>query len=199
MKGEILKYLGYTNGFTPDEATSQLIDKALQLVAELSSFKYIYAEYETPLPFMNHKAYQEYLSGSKGFLLCATTLGIEIDRKLKRLQLQDMAFAVIFDAAASVYLETKADEFEHNLPYQELGFRFCPGYSGTPLCHNRVIAECLHSEQIGISFMNSDLMLPMKSMVGIIKIGGSTPKDCGECVAKSECVYRKRGIRCYTI
>lgn len=199
MKDEILKYLGYTKGFTPDEATSQLIDKALQLVAELSLFKYIYAEYSTPLPFMSQKAYQEYLSGSESFLLCATTLGINIDRELKRLQLQDMTFAVIFDAAASVYLETRADEFERHLPYQELGFRFCPGYSGTPLSHNRVISECLHGESIGISFLNSDLMLPLKSMVGIIRIGGSAPKDCGTCVAQKQCIYRKRGVRCYTI
>ena len=98
MKREILKYLGYTfdeptipvetfpetslqqSGKTiVDEHTEQLIDRALREVEELAEFKYVYASYDYPQEFMlAHPAYMEYLHGSDGYLLCATTIGIAV-------------------------------------------------------------------------------------------------------------------------
>ena len=103
MKSEILKYLGLKDANSVDEYTNSLIDKALLEIEQQSSFKYIYEKFDKPLPFMKDvSGYQDYLGGSP-FLLCATTLGVQIDRYIQRLQLKDMAFATVFDAAASVF------------------------------------------------------------------------------------------------
>ena len=116
---------------------------------------------------------------------------------MKRLQMEDMAYAVVFDATAGVWIERKADEFEKTLPYPSLGFRFCPGYQGTPLEDNIKIANLVKANKIGISFLNSGLMIPMKSMTGIVRIGGDGRKSCKGCVAAEACAYRRRGTTCY--
>lgn len=196
MKSEILKYLG-NNALSVDEYTNSLIDKALIEVEAYSNFKYVYEKFDEPLPFMqNISGYQSYLQGSP-FLLCATTLGIQIDRYIQRLQLKDMAYATVFDATASIFLETKADEFEHNLGIKNLGYRFCPGYSGTSFIDNQEIVKLLKAEKIGISFLESGLMIPLKSMVGIVKIGNNVKKSCDNCAAKINCGFRKNGTYCY--
>ncbi len=197
LKSEILKYLGYKNANAVDECVNSLIDKALLEVEQQSGFKYIYEKFDEPLPFMKDvSGYRDYLNGSS-FLLCATTLGIQIDRYIQRLQLKDMAYATVFDAAASVFLETKADEFEKNLEFGNLGFRFCPGYSETSFIDNHEIAKILKAEKIGITFLDSGLMVPLKSMVGIVKIGKNVKKSCDGCVAKENCGFRKNGTYCY--
>ena len=198
MKAEILKFLGYQKNVAVDAQTEALIQRAIQEVTQLSEFKYVHAYYDYPQDFMlAHQAYMDYLKGSEGYLLCATTIGIAVDRRLKRLQMEDMAYAVVFDATAGVYVEHLADEYEKNLPYQSLGFRFCPGYAGTPLEDNAKIAILVKANKIGISFLNSGLMLPMKSMTGIVRIGGESRKSCANCVVASDCPYHKMGLTCY--
>lgn len=197
MRCEILKYLGHKATNAVDEYTNSLIDKALVEVEQQSNFKYIYEKFDKPLPFMKDvSGYNDYLQDSP-FLLCATTLGVQIDRYIQRLQLKDMAYATVFDAAASIFLETKADEFEKNLEFRNRGFRFCPGYSGTSFVDNQEIARILKAEMIGITFLESGLMVPLKSMVGIIKIGNNVKKSCDGCAANGNCHFRKNGTYCY--
>ena len=199
MRQEILKNLGYSAESTADSTTVQLIDQAIEEIQSIAEFKYIYAYYDKPLEFMaKNEAYLDYLNKSNGFLLCATTLGIQVDRYTKRLQINNMQYAVIFDATASIYLVRKADEYERNLPYRNISWRFCPGYSGTPLDDNITIAHLLKAEKIGISFTETNLMIPMKSMIGIVKIGGNSRKSCKGCIINDNCNYRKRGTTCYT-
>lgn len=199
MKEEVLKFLGCQAETSVNEYTNELIDKAIDEIRALSDFKYVYGHFDRVQDFMNeNSSYRAYLSDSTEYLLCATTLGIAVDRRLKRLQVEDMARAVVFDAVANVYLEHLADEFERTLDFPSLGFRFCPGYGGTAISDNRKIAELIHAKRIGITFLDSGLMLPLKSMVGIVKIGSRMHKTCGDCVAAASCAYRKRGVTCYS-
>lgn len=199
MKEEVLKFLGCQAETSVDEYTNELIDKVIDEIRALSDFKYVYGYFDCVQDFMTeNSSYRAYLSGATEYLLCATTLGIAVDRRLKRLQVEDMAQAVVFDAVANVYLERLADEFERTLDFPSLGFRFCPGYGGTAISDNRKIAELIHAERIGITFLDSGLMLPLKSMVGIVKIGSRTRKTCDNCVAAASCAYRKRGVTCYS-
>lgn len=201
MRNETLRYLGFLTDSPVDDRTNLLIDESLRIVALLSQFQYLYAEEKMSNPLIQellaHPAYQSYLSGADEVLLVATTLGVQVDRYLKRLQVSDMTAAVVFDAAASAFLESKADEYERSLPYKSLGYRFCPGYGETPLSDIRTIGDRLKVQRIGITFLHSNLMVPMKSMIGLLRIGGTQEKNCDNCIAKPNCFYRKRGIRCY--
>lgn len=198
MEKLVLKQLGYPDDATADALVLAQVRRALQDVEQQANFQYVYASYNESLEFLSNEGYQQYMAGADGFLLCATTLGVQVDKFLKRLQMTDMSYAVIFDAAASVFLENAADKFESTLPFSNLGYRFCPGYTGTPLQDNRSIAELLHAQRIGITFLDSGLMVPMKSMVGIIRIGGTSRKSCAGCIASSNCTFRQRGTTCWS-
>lgn len=198
MIQRVLAYLGYPVGAVADVNVLHQVHRAVQEVEAVANFQYRYAQYEKQVPFLQQNpAYQQYLAGATGYLLCATTLGVQVDRHLKRMQMKDMAYAVVFDAAASVYLEMKADAFENSLPMAEKGYRFCPGYAGTPLSDNRMIAQMVRAEQIGITFLDSGLMVPMKSMVGIVRLGGQSRKSCADCVAASACRFRAHNTTCW--
>lgn len=197
LTSNVLQYLGYPSTTTPEQALLDTITQALAEVASLSSFRYIYAQFEEPLDFLKHPSYQSYLLGSNSYLLCATTLGIQIDKTLRRWQIKDMAYALIFDAAASAYLEHVANLYEQALPFQKLGFRFCPGYGSTSLQDNLQIAQQLNADQIGITFLSSGLMVPSKSMIGILRIGGQQPQSCHNCVAFTHCFYRAHHTTCW--
>ena len=195
----ILRYLGYPDDATPDMQTAQLLQKALREVENIAQFQYRFAQFSQPFDFMlQHESYLQYMHKRTEFLLIATTLGVQIDRFLERLQQIDMGYAVIFDATASVYLENKADEFEATLPYPHRGFRFCPGYGGTPLMDNQKIGAILKAEKIGITFLDSGLMIPLKSMTGIICLSDEEiSTNCSHCVAKNSCAFRERGTTCW--
>lgn len=198
MFKDIALRLGYPDAQSVDERTADMIRQALQEVAGISEFKYIHSEFSTPPEFLlQHIEYQNYLSGCSKILLCVTTLGIAIDRKIKQLQIHDMPNAVIFDAAAGVFLEHQADQFEKELPYEELGFRFCPGYNGTQLSDNKEIIRLTKAEKIGISCLDSGMILPSKTMAGIIGVGVKKSKNCVHCLMQQYCDYRKRGTTCY--
>lgn len=196
---EILKHLGGpAKASDADESLRALVDRAVAEVERQAEFRYVHAHFTAVPEFlMQQDAYTRYLAGAESVVLCATTLGSPLDRYIRRLQVSDMAFAVVVDAAASVLLERWADDFERQLPYQPLGFRFCPGYEGTPLADNRAIARCVHAETIGITFLDSNLMLPSKSMTGFMKVGAPAAKTCRGCLLAGHCTYRAKGTTCY--
>ncbi len=197
-KLDILKYLGYPKDAVPDEIVLGLIERSLGELDKQARFQYVYDHYAEPLDFMvQNDAYVEYLKGAEGFILCATTLGIQVDRYIKRIETVDMQYAVVFDATASVYLEEQADEYEKSLPFENKGFRFCPGYGGTPVTDSRAIADKLRAHKIGITFLESGLMVPMKSMAGIIRLGGESRKSCKGCVAAKGCPYLQQKTTCW--
>ena len=191
-------YLGLPENVTPDADLSHAVEEARQEVEKIANFQYLYSQFIEYQDFINNNsAYTDYLAGADSYLLCATTLGIQVDQRLKRLQLENMQRAVVFDAVASAFLELRADEFEAALPFPKLGFRFCPGYGGTSITDNREIARLLHADRIGISFLDSGLMVPGKSMVGLIRVGAGTRKSCENCVTGGDCAFRRRGTTCY--
>lgn len=197
MRSTILRYLGYPLGKEVDAHTLQLIQRAEGEIDQIAEFRYTHQKFDTLLPFLSENdSYLRYLH-NRPYLLIATTLGIHIDRYIQRLQIMDMAYATIFDAVASAYLEWRADNYERQLEYTNLDFRFCPGYGGTEIADNKHIGARIKAELIGINFLASGIMLPSKSMVGIIAIGLRQQKSCEQCAVFAECIFRKRGERCY--
>ncbi len=199
-KDLIFKYLGYRK-ITPDQKTLDLISECIKEIESIARFKYIYKEFNEILPFLTqNKNYLKYLEGSTSYLLVGMTLGIDVDRRLTLYQKTDMTKSLIFDCVSSAYIEEVSNDYENNtLPYEVKSYRFCPGYTNTSFLDNQIIAKYLDIRKIGINFLESGLMVPLKSMVGIIAIGKVGKKSCKGCTNFKECDFRKDGVTCYSL
>lgn len=195
LNKKIYSYLGFR-----EAERSKDIDKAiavcLEELEELNHFRYVYKLLDAPPRFLNKPPYTAYLKNSRGVILCATTLGAEVDRRIKFYERTDAAKSVVFDACASAYLEELADGYERGLGLQ-LSYRFCPGYGGSSVEDLRHIFKILSPEKAGISLTENNYMLPNKSMAGIIAVGAAARKSCKNCTVYGYCEYRKEGIKCY--
>lgn len=194
LKPQIYAYLGF-HGVGASEETDALISECLFELEKIQSFRYLYKAYETPPAFLLKEPYLEYLKGSTGVVLGVTTLGAEVDRKIKILARKSMAKSVVTDAVASAYLEYRSDEYEKGIG--NLNYRFCPGYGGSSVEDLRDIFALLRPEKIGVTLLDNNYMLPSKTMAGVMGVGGKKEKNCGNCILLPHCIYRKEGAWCY--
>ena len=102
----------------------------------------------------------------------------------------------VFDSVSSAYLEYMSDLYEEGFEKPRT-YRFSPGYQGTTTADLREIFKYLKPEKIGVTLLESNLMLPQKTMCGLIGFGITKEKRCGDCVLKSKCLYIKEGRTCY--
>lgn len=194
----VYSYLGYRHIERSEEIDKQ-IDVCLKEVEELAQFNYIYVEFDYLLDFLKeHKAYKKLLENTTSYYLVLMTLGKRIDDKCKYYSIVDMTKMVIFDAVSSAYLEFKSDEYEELNFKKPRTYRFCPGYQGTETKDIREMFKYLDYKKIGVDILESNLMVPMKTMAGIIGLGKTNKKECGACTLAGECEYRKEGRRCYS-
>lgn len=108
-----------------------------------------------------------------------------------------MTKGLVFDACASAYLEYLADNYEDANLKKPHTFRFCPGYGNTKTSDIREIFKFIDSSKLGVRLLDSNLMVPMKTMCGIIGIGNESKKKCDNCLVFEKCDFRKRGVTCY--
>ena len=183
MKDEILRYLGYKNNDC-DIDISNLIDECLAELDKISDFSYVYLKTSIPYDFLNKSEYVDLLNGSSEYILCATTLGYEVDKKIRYYLASNKVKALVMDACASVYLVDQADKFEAIFGNVRT-FRFFPGYGKTPLSDNREILEILKPLKPKVSVLDSLMLSPNKSMVGIIGLGVIKNKSCTTCILQA--------------
>lgn len=196
LKPQIYNYLGF-RGVGESETTDRLIFESLGELEKIAQFNYIYRLLDSPPDFLKKEPYASYLSGARGVIVSAMTLGLGVDRRIKSLSRSDMTKAAVLDACASAYLEARSDEFEKTLG-DDLGYRFCPGYGGSSVEDLSYIFEILRPEKIGISLGESNFMTPAKSMAGIIAVGKKAEKSCENCFMAKNCRFLGEGGRCYT-
>ena len=77
--------------------------------------------------------------------------------------------------------------------------RFCPGYGRVPIELNKELAFIIESsKKIGLTVQESNILLPQKSMIGLIGLGDNRKeKTCQNCLHIKDCNFRKRGQTCY--
>ena len=147
----------------------------------------------------------ELLENSGSCVIMAVTLGAAVDRLISRVQMKDMADAVVLDALASAAAESECDRLEAKAA-ETLGdgefmtMRFSPGYGDVPLLLSEYILSSLNSgRKLGISLTKSSMLVPIKSItavIGISDIKEKRGKSCDLCSAFESCIYRKRGEIC---
>lgn len=199
LKAQIYAYLGF-HGVARDGETEELITQCLAELDGLHRFRYLYEIFGDFPAFVQKEPYRSYLFGCTGVILSVMTLGAEVDRRIKYLGRTELARSLVMDACASALLEKLSDDYEGALGNslgKPLTYRFCPGYGGSDVSDIRFIFEALKPEKIGIALLESNFMLPSKSMAGVIGVGKNTTKSCGDCFALPHCEYRREGRRCF--
>ena len=111
--------------------------------------------------------------------LFAITIGRKVSEKIQQLFLKnDFALGHILDCIASLAADNAVRNMEElatkNIKnYEENIFNlaYSPGYCGWHISGQKKLFEYLHPEKIGITLNDSFLMIPLKSVSGVMIIG----------------------------
>lgn len=197
---EIYEQMGYEQA-VPDEATVKETD---MIIAEAKSFLRprfsFFVQRELP-DFAIGKIIERQLKGAEAYAFFICTAGVEYEAFQERLKKEgDMVRVFIADALGSVIAEKAADQMELSLQenIDKLGWhhtnRFSPGYCGWHVSQQQLLFPLFKGETCGVKLTESSLMLPIKSVSGIIGLGPNVRHldyTCGLCDFK-QCYKRKK-------
>lgn len=178
-KKEILRYAGVNQ---PDRETLALLDRTIMESSDVFSYKVTYSRYPIrvdgdSLDLGFAKACSRSLSiclkeCDEIIVFCAT-VGVELDRLIKRYSLISPAYAVMLQAFGSERVEALCDSFCADMA-EEIGRalrpRFSPGYGDLSLEIQRDIFSALQPQKIGVSLGENLFMTPSKTVTAIIGI-----------------------------
>lgn len=159
---------------------------------------------------------KNHLKGCNECVLMAITLGIQVDKVIRKMQVLDMGKAVALDACASSLVEDLCEKVnqqileELKLQKKYLTSRFSPGYGDLPLATQNIFSNLLEMEKkIGLTQNSEHLLLPRKSITAIMGILPIDKDDnvleinaknldsvCDVCPRKNDCIFRKNGGHC---
>lgn len=197
---EIYEQMGYEQA-VPDEATVKETDI---IIAETKGFLRprfsFFVQRELP-DFAIGKIIERQLKGAEAYAFFICTAGVEYEAFQERLKKEgDMVRVFIADALGSVIAEKAADQMEQSLQenIDKLGWhhtnRFSPGYCGWHVSQQQLLFPLFKGETCGVKLTESSLMLPIKSVSGIIGLGPNVRHldyTCGLCDFK-QCYKRKK-------
>jgi cobalamin-dependent methionine synthase I len=192
--------MGYEQA-VPDEATVKETDI---IIAEAKGFLRprfsFFVQRELP-DFAIGKIIERQLKGAEAYAFFICTAGVEYEAFQERLKKEgDMVRVFIADALGSVIAEKAADQMELSLQenIDKLGWhhtnRFSPGYCGWHVSQQQLLFPLFKGETCGVKLTESSLMLPIKSVSGIIGLGPNVRHldyTCGLCDFK-QCYKRKK-------
>lgn len=142
------------------------------------------------------------LDGADEAVVFAATLGHSVDMLISKLQVSDMAGAVIADACASASVENICDNFETDMRQcvesegLYLTERYSPGYGDLPLETQKQLGIFLNCQRrIGLVVSDNCLMSPIKSVTAIMGITKQKKPciihRCETCTSRENCELRK--------
>jgi hypothetical protein len=199
---DVYEQMGYRNA-TPDEQTAAETQRLLDEVAVFLRPRFLYTVVSQLPAFQWGRIIDRQLQGSEAYALFVATSGTEYEAFQQRLLKEgDMVRVFVADALGSVIAEKTADRMEETLQQSidKLGWhrtnRFSPGYCGWHVSQQQLLFPLFGvKEPCGIQLTDSSLMVPIKSVSGIIGLGHSVrylPYTCGLCDFKNCYKRRKR-------
>ncbi len=139
------------------------------------------------------------LRGMSSVSIFVVTIGKEFDEWCGRIFRANEMAGYIADIAGSMLVEKGADWIENKINEHngEKGFkcsnRFSPGYCGWDVAEQKNLFSFLPKEFCGIKLTESCLMIPKKSVSGIIGAGADIKKSDYRCnICKLENCFRRR-------
>ncbi len=213
---EIKKYLGYGKVNTDDSKVEEYIDKAEKTVLETAIPRYVYKAFEIEKAMdgilfkgtnlcMSGNSVTEHLEGMNRAVLFAGTISQDIDKIITNAGKEDILMSLILDAASSAAVEQLGNKFDEMLQSRLEGlyttFRFGIGYGDLSLSFQKPVLDILEaSKRIGITITEDNIMIPRKSITGVIGISekpiSKKKMGCALCNMKNSCRFRREGSRC---
>lgn len=197
---DVYEQMGYHDA-QPDKATQQETATILKEVSLWLRPRFSYFVVNKQPDFEMGNIILRQLRGSEAFALFICTSGLEFEAYQQRLKEQgDMVRVFIADALGSVIAEKCADQMEKALQesIDKLGWmhtnRFSPGYCGWHVSQQQLLFPLFQGHTCGVKLTDSSLMIPIKSVSGIIGLGEKVRKSeytCGLCDFK-QCYKRKK-------
>lgn len=149
----------------------------------------------------------DHLKDATQVALFAATLGMDVDRELRRLSLTDALEQVVFDSAATALVERAADAANAHIRAYAAGigaftsWRFSPGYGDLPLSIQGDFLRTIDAtRQLGITLTPSNLMVPTKSVTAVVGIHPNPQpgleSSCSICSLAEFCTIRATGRTC---
>ena len=187
---DIYEAMGY-HGALPDEATQHETQAIIDDVRRWLLPQFCFFVRQALPDFDIGRIIERQLRGSEAYTLFICTSGVEFEAYQQRLkQADDMVRVFIADSLGSVIAEKCADQME--IAVQEsidkLGWhhtnRFSPGYCGWHVSQQQLLFPLFEGHTCGVRLTDSSLMLPIKSVSGIIGLGKEVRKldyTCGLC------------------
>ena len=180
---EILRYAGMDK---PTQQIDEIIDSCIKEVKEKLQYKVCFSEF--PIHIDNNTIDLGFttttsanlannLFNCKSVIVFAATIGLELDRLIKRYSTTTPSRAVIMQALGTERIESLCNAFNKDIcnEKQILGHitkpRFSPGYGDLSINIQSDILSCLQcSKLIGIYLNDSLLMTPTKSVTALIGV-----------------------------
>ena len=192
--------MGYRDA-EPDEATQR---ETLAVIDEVRPWlrpQFCYQVVSRQPAFDMGRIILRQLHASEAYALFVCTAGTDYETYQQRLTRQgDMVRVFIADAMGSVIAEKTADAMEQHLQQSidKLGWhhtnRFSPGYCGWHVSQQQLLFPFFDGHTCGVHLTDSSLMVPIKSVSGIIGLGPAVRHldyTCGLCDFKL-CYKRRR-------
>jgi hypothetical protein len=197
---DVYEQMGY-HGALPDEATQQETQAVVDDVCQWLRPQFCFFVVRELPDFDMGKIILRQLRGSEAYALFVCTAGVDYEAYQQRLKAEgDMVRVFIADALGSVIAEKCADQMEVTLQesINKLGWhhtnRFSPGYCGWHVSEQQRLFPLFDGHTCGITLTHSSLMVPIKSVSGIIGLGKEVRKldyTCGLCTF-DKCYKRKK-------
>lgn len=178
---EIFRYAGVKSA---DSSVAELLEQCLSECKDCFSYNVCYTE--LPVEFSGELikfggvetssgSLKLALDGCKRVIVFAATVGLGIDRLIKKYSITSPSRAVMLQAIGAERIESLCDAFCADLSneYSAKGFslrpRFSAGYGDFPLeCQRDIFALLNGGRQIGLCLNSSLLMSPTKSVTAVV-------------------------------
>lgn len=205
------KALGYQHTPTPEHFL-ELIRQAMEGIRPLAQIQGGYRWIEKfstdgvhcviqDKQFQTGRIIASQLRNAESIAIFVCTVGPEIERWSKELVQQgDLTLGYIVDATASELVELAMDRIQAHMESQMQNFglgmtnRFSPGYCGWSVAEQHLLFSLLPEKFCGVTLTPSALMVPIKSISGVIGIGPRVRRmeyPCKKC-DQTQCIYRRR-------
>lgn len=214
-KKEVALTLGYVNGTIPSyfgDMIDSIFIEAEKLCMIRAGYKLFDFKYNTAQKggvfvdgtfFKTDKIVSGQLKKSEKAVLFMNTIGSSLENRTKELIVNgDSTYGFIVDTTASIIAESVTNRLHDHIEneMQKHGWnitnRYSPGYCNWSVAEQQKLFSKFPKDFCGITLTDTSMMIPKKSVSGIIGVGPLVKRRnyiCDKCDVK-DCTYRSKRL-----